>query len=478
MLIRALVVLEPASERRRLARLLESLDVLAVATGAPGGDGKDLLARVGSDTFDLLLVGADSLPDPLEGFFGALRRQPDRPEALVLRRGEDAEARAALLGAGALAVLDPDLADGALTEALSALVDRRRQTCQERLQGSAEPLARHGGLAELTARSPAMKRLVADARRVAATDATVFLLGETGSGKEWLARALHADSRRSQAPFLAVNCAALPETLLESELFGHERGAFTGAVRSRRGHFELAHGGTLFLDEIAEMSPVLQGKLLRALQERTIQRLGSERALEVDVRILAATSRDVEQAMQDGAFRADLYYRLAVITLTVPPLRERKEDLPLLAGHHLERIARRLGRPKPSLDDEALAALAAYPWPGNVRELSNVLERTVLLTPDCEITLEDLPMSFRVPHPSGGDGDELRLESPDRWLDRPLPEVLKEFHDAVERRYLEAQLAACEGKVGEAAKRAGIEPRSLYDRMKRHGLRKEDFRRG
>ena len=234
-------------------------------------------------------------------------------------------------------------------------------------------------LESLGTKSRAMQELVRMARRVAAADSTVFLLGETGSGKERLARAIHAASPRREAPFVAVNCAALPESLLESELFGHERGAFTGATRSRRGHFELAHGGTLFLDEIAEMAPPLQGKLLRTLQERRIQRLGSERSLAVDVRILTATSRDVAAEMERDAFRRDLYYRLAVVTLTVPPLRERLEDLPDLVENILETLGRRLGRVGVAVSGGAMAALAGYRWPGNVRELRNAIERAVLL---------------------------------------------------------------------------------------------------
>jgi DNA-binding NtrC family response regulator len=329
------------------------------------------------------------------------------------------------------------------------------------------------GLESLGSQSPAMQEMLRLARRVAAADTTVFLLGETGSGKERLAQAIHAESPRRERPFVAVNCAALPDALLESELFGHERGAFTGAHQGRRGHFELAHGGTLFLDEIAEMAPPLQGKLLRVLQEREIRRVGGEQTRPIDVRILAATSRDVAEEMARDAFRKDLYYRLAVVTLTVPPLRERLEDLPELAETIIETLAHRLRRPVLPLDDDALAVLAAYPWPGNVRELVNVLERALLLADGPVLTRADLPLDLASASTSAGENSPVLATENSDWLDRSLTDVLAD----TERRYLAAQLTVTGGRLNDTARRSGMDRRSLYAKLKKLGLEKEDFRR-
>ncbi|MFP4056328.1 MAG: sigma 54-interacting transcriptional regulator [Candidatus Brocadiia bacterium] len=227
--------------------------------------------------------------------------------------------------------------------------------------------------------SPAIRELVDLVRRVSQTDATVLVRGESGSGKEVVARTLHALSPRRARPFVCVNCAAMPEALLESELFGHEKGAFTGAVERRVGRFEQANGGTIFLDEIGEMPPSTQAKILRVLQEREFQRVGGTRPLRVDVRLVASTNRDLEAALETGAFRQDLYYRLKVIEVHLPPLRERLEDIPLLCEHFLAEIARDMGRQPPEVDEATIEALQAYPWPGNVRELRNVLERAMVL---------------------------------------------------------------------------------------------------
>lgn len=461
MLIRTLLspASSPALERAR--RLLESLGAGTTVVD----DLPSLRDRLSHQDIDLVIVLRDLLPDPPQQLLESLRELPHRPDLIVLRQGEDGVDRAALLAAGCLAVVPSDLADEPLRETLAALLERRRAAVEPHLGLTLI----EGGLDELGAHSPAMVAMVRMARRVATADSTVFLLGETGVGKERLARAIHRESPRRDRPFIAVNCAALPETLLESELFGHEKGAFTGATHSRRGHFELAHGGTLFLDEVAEMTPALQGKLLRALEERTIQRLGGERPFAVDVRILAATSRDVQREIEEGSFRQDLYYRLAVVTLTVPPLRARNEDLPVLVENLLERLGRKLGRPGLTIAPEGMAALAGYHWPGNVRELVNVLERTILLAEGPEIGPEDLPREILYPTDTP---TEAALPAGGSRLDRPLSEVLAE----TERAYLQAQLRKTGGHVGETARRAGLDRRSIYQKMKRHGLEKESFR--
>ncbi len=323
-----------------------------------------------------------------------------------------------------------------------------------------------------------MRNLLDLARRVVPSDSSLLIVGETGVGKEWLARAIHAEGRRGAAPFVAVNCAALPDSLLESELFGHEKGAFTGAARTRRGCFELAHRGTLFLDEIADTSPHLQANLLRVLQEKRIRRLGGELAIEVDVRVMAATNRNLEQAMARDDFRRDLFYRLGVVTLSLPPLRERQEDIPALALAYLERFRLQFGRQISGIGPAAMAALVAYSWPGNVRELINVMERSVLLCQGEEITTSDLPeiIADRAGPSAPAATPPAILGDEDGWPDAKLIDVRREALAWIERRYLEHQLARCSGRIGETAARAGITPRALYNRMRVLGLHKEDFR--
>jgi transcriptional regulator with GAF, ATPase, and Fis domain len=287
---------------------------------------------------------------------------------------------------------------------------------------------------------------------------------------------VHAEGPRSGGPFLAVNCGALPEGLLESELFGHERGAFTGAERAHRGCFEMAHLGTLFLDEIAELPLHLQSKLLRVLEDRRIVRLGGEKPVPVDVRLIAATNRDLEEEVRARRFRADLYYRLAVVTLTVPPLRDRREDVPALVRDYFDHFRATLGRDVRSIHPGALAALVAYSWPGNVRELINVVERAVLLCPGHEVGRADLPRTLTGPRAAPPPGPFAAL--PEAWRSLKLREARREVTTVFESAYLRDLLRETGGRVGEAARRAGINERTLYGMMQRHGLRKEEFRPG
>jgi DNA-binding NtrC family response regulator len=324
-----------------------------------------------------------------------------------------------------------------------------------------------------------MRRLLELARRVSNTDTSLLVLGETGVGKEWLARAIHSEGARSALPFIAVNCAAVPETLLESELFGHERGAFTGAVRARRGCFELAHRGTLFLDEIGDIPVHLQAKLLRALQEREIQRLGAESSMRVDVRVIAATNQNLEVAIEDGLFRPDLFYRLSVVTLTIPPLRERREDIVPLVENYLEDFRQQMGRLDiEGIEESALEAMCNYEWPGNVRELINVVERAILLCDGEVITHEHLPDAIAGGlHPylqTEGSGDSSSAFEP--LLGGALAEGRNQLVESFEREYLSRLLERTSGNIAETARTAGIDPRTLYNKMKAYDLRKEDFR--
>ncbi len=478
MLIRILVVIDQPAVYRRVSRLIAQPNVLVFAASKSEG----LWEGLARDSCDLVVVDRDAVTEPPSDFVSALRKLPDRPELIVLQAQEDSEDRAALLALGCFAVISPDLSDSVLAQTLRTLVSRRREALINRIR--AEQPDEHYHLSDFASASESMQALLQLARRVAASDSSLLILGETGVGKEWLARAIHAEGPRSSAPFIAVNSAAIPDTLLESELFGHDKGAFTGAIRSRRGYFELAHRGTIFLDEIADMSPHLQAKLLRVLQERKIQRVGGEQLIEVDVRVMAATNRNLEEAIKAKEFRSDLYYRLGVVTLTVPPLRERQEDIPALAQSYMDRFRVQLGRTAEAVHEEALDALVHYPWPGNVRELINVMERTVLLCEGEEITLNDLPENIarfaEASAKAGPDrtGTASGLGMPRDWLDKPLRDVRREVVETCERLYLEEQLRATGGRIGETARRAGLDPRSLYDKMRELGLRKEDFKRG
>ena len=306
----------------------------------------------------------------------------------------------------------------------------------------AEPTATE----HLTWGDPAMAAVVNAVTKVARTDATVLLTGESGTGKEVVARAVHARSKRQDKPFVAVNCAVLSETLLESELFGHERGAFTGAVQRRRGRLELAEGGTFFLDEIGELRPELQAKLLRVLEERKFERVGGTETLTSDVRWIAATNRELQSAMANGTFREDLYHRLAVFPIRLPPLRERRLDLLPLAELLLGRVGADVGKAGLSLDDEARRALSAHDWPGNVRELLNTLERAAILADGRVIGAEHLGLAG------------------------PRPEAPGTLQLAEKAAILEA-LAAVNGHRKKAAERLGIGERTLYDKLKAYGIR-------
>jgi two-component system, NtrC family, response regulator GlrR len=304
--------------------------------------------------------------------------------------------------------------------------------------------------AELITRSSAMEDLLAQARRVAASDASVCIFGQSGTGKELLARAIHRASPRAERPFVAVNCGAIPEGLLESELFGHKKGSFTGAVADRRGLFQAAQDGTLFLDEVGDMPLSLQVKLLRALEERTVRPVGSHESHDIDVRVISATHRKLEERIAAGEFREDLYYRLNVVKLTIPALAERREDIPLLANHFLGRLAERYRRSRLGFSPEAMQLLVSAPWPGNVRQLLNVLEQAVALA-STEVIPESLVRQA--------------LDAPDTAL-TPLDEARRAF----ERDYLVRILKITGGNVTKAARLAGRNRTEFYRLLERHSL--------
>lgn len=321
---------------------------------------------------------------------------------------------------------------------------------------------------EIISRSPKMRAIFDLIDHVAESTATVLIVGETGTGKEQIARAIHRMSAADRAgDLVAVNCAALPEPLLESELFGHEKGAFTGAVSQRKGRFELADGGTIFLDEIGEMTPAMQVRLLRVLQDRRFERVGGTEPIDVDVRVIAATNRDLGRLVRKRKFRQDLYYRLNVVRMELPPLRDRPEDIPLLADHFAAKYARP-GQPSKPITAEVIEALHQHTWPGNVRELENAIERATLTARGPRITPNDLPteIAHAVTRPAPMSID----------LSRPLPEVLKATLCEVERQYIERALQKTKGNVGKCARICGLSRRSISTKLAEYHIDKEQYR--
>jgi transcriptional regulator with GAF, ATPase, and Fis domain len=312
--------------------------------------------------------------------------------------------------------------------------------------------------------SPAMQEALHIARSAAAATSTVLLLGESGTGKEVIARTIHQWSPRAEQPFVAVNCVALTPELLESELFGHEKGAFTGAITQKRGKFELADGGTIFLDEIGDLAPNLQAKLLRVLQEKEFQRVGGIKDFRVDVRVIAATNRDLRQAIQHGGFREDLYYRLNVVPIVLPPLRERTEDLPILIDHFTARYCDEMKRPRLTIDAAAMTVLQGYHWPGNVRELQNIIERAAVLSPGPLLTVSDLPAEMRQPSALGADTS---------GSSQPANQFTSfaESIEAFKREQIQRALAESGGNQTKAALRLGLPRPNLSRLMKQLGLR-------
>jgi DNA-binding NtrC family response regulator len=336
-------------------------------------------------------------------------RAQDPPLQVVVITGSDSK-RAALeaVKRGAYGFFEKPLDSAELMHIVNQAARMRQLEIENRRLRDA--LARSPGFLHLLGTSRSLERVLKQARSVATTSATVLLTGENGTGKEMLARAIHQESPRASGPFVGVSCAALPETLIESELFGHERGAFTSAIQSRKGRFELANGGTLFLDEVGELSAAVQVKLLRAVQEREFERVGGTKTLTVDIRLIAASNRDLEKEVKEGRFRQDLFFRLNVVPLALPPLRDRPEDIPLLAAHFATKSAEKHGQPTPELAPELIEVLQEYEWPGNVRELENLLERLVVLSSGPPLGIEFVPEKMLRALPGTNVTDESTLE--------------------------------------------------------------------
>ncbi len=447
---RVLVAEDEAQARESLRALLEE-EGYDTAGAADGAEAARLLA---AERWDAALI---DIRMPGKGGLELLRelRTQERPPAILIMTAYGSSAVAIeAMKLGAFDYLVKPLHFAEVCIQLERAIENRRRLQELEMYRSDEPAP---DLAELVGESPPMQRLYKSIGQVAATDSTVLIRGESGTGKELVARAVHAHSARSRQRLVVVNCASIPETLLEAELFGHERGAFTGATQRRIGKFEYADGGTLFLDEIGELSGSTQSKLLRVLQERTIERLGSNTAIPLNVRVLAATNRDLEAALQAGEFREDLYYRLKVVTLRVPPLRERSEDIRPLAVALLHRCASRLRVPVPHLADASVAALRARSWPGNVRELEHCLERALVISRGGALLPEHL--AEEAVTPGKGLFDALPMEDG--------------FHENVrrlERSLVQRALLQAGGNRSRAAELLRINRRLLYDKMREHGI--------
>lgn len=417
-----------ADNGERALRLLadKRIDILLTDLRMPGMDGLTLVKRA---------VAHES-----------------RPVCIVLTAYGSIESAVEAMKAGAYDFLTKPLNLDQLELVLQRALHSRRLEDENRSLRS--QLDKKFGLEAIIGRTPAMEEMFELIRQVASSRATVLIQGESGTGKELVANAIHGLSPRARGPFIGVHCAALTRNLLESELFGHEKGAFTGAVERRRGRFELAEGGTLFLDEISEVDPSIQVKLLRVLEERKYERVGGQETLEADIRLLTATNNDLNRLVQEGKFRNDLFFRLNVVTINIPPLRERRDDIPLIVKHYLRHFARENNRKVEDISADALAALTAYDWPGNVRELKNVIERMVVLNRGAKLGLRDLPEPVR-------QGGNMALSRPGAGTS------LKE----ASRRMIVEALEASGGSRTRAAEKLGISRRTLHRKLHEFGMK-------
>jgi len=471
-----ILVVDDTPQNVKLLGDLLAVKGFAVATAA---DGKAALELARARPFDLVLL--DVMMPGIDGFEVCERLRADGATrdipVIFLTALDDTFDKVRAFSAGAVDfVTKPFRSEEllarvgthlALRQARRSLEEQNARLREEieahnRAKGTIECLVEEirssHDFGEILGESPALMRLLEQVALVAATDSTVLIQGETGTGKELVARAIHGRSRRRERPLIKINCAALPRELVESELFGHEKGAFTGATQQRRGRFELADGGTLFLDEVGELPLETQPKLLRVLQEQEFERVGGTRSLRTDVRLIAATNRDLQQRVSAGTFRSDLYYRLNVFPLALPPLRERREDIPRLIRHFLSRAERKLGKPLADVAAPLLAQATAYDWPGNVRELENFVERSAILGKAAPL---------EVAEPPSAQGNQAAKPA----VVQSSPRTLEDVERSHIQRVLEQTQWAIEGERG-AARILGLNPSTLRGRLRKLGIRK------
>ncbi|MEZ6058541.1 MAG: sigma-54 dependent transcriptional regulator [Planctomycetaceae bacterium] len=423
--------------------------------------GKKGVEQIEGENFDIVIT--DLKMDDYDGLAILQKTKEELPEAEVI----------VLTGHSSIHSAVTAMQGGAYTYLTKPLDIRELRTAVEKAAAKVRLIRRNIALSRrldekfgfegVVGNSPAMNRVIEQLKNLAPTDTTVLILGESGTGKELVARALHQNSPRKNKPFVPLNISALPESIVESELFGHEQGAFTGAANKRIGRFEHANGGTLFLDEVGEMPMETQIKLLRVLEDRRITRVGSNEEKPINVRLVAATNADLKKGVDEGTFRRDLYYRISVVTISLPPLRERRGDIPLLIDHFIKELQVRMGREVQGVSRAARQALMSHDWPGNIRQLRNVLEGMLALDVDGLLDVDDLPGEL-APLAVEPDGTPLPAQAgADRLIGRPLEEV--------ERFYIARALELSEGKRDEAAKMLGIGSRTMYRKIKEYDLR-------
>jgi two-component system response regulator AtoC len=466
-----------ADDELNMRRVLEAIlrregyDVLTAANGIDALAGMN--RNVHTVITDLKMPGLDGM--------GLLKKlsadYPDVPVVMITAHGSVENAVEAVK-LGAFDYLEKPFEQ----EQIRQVVAKALSTCALARRDARPDEAAGRGRFRLIGESPAIKQIYGVVEKVANTPSTVLITGESGTGKELIARALHENSSRHGAPFIKINCAAIPKTLMESELFGYEKGAFTGAVGAKPGRFELAHGGTLFLDEIGEIPIEMQVKLLRVLQESEFERVGGIKTIKVDVRLVTATNRDLLQEISAGSFREDLFYRLNVVPVHIPPLRERREDIPLLADHFIAKFNERLRKQIEGIAPDAIERLVAHPWPGNIRELENLMERTVLFCEGPQIRASDLPPE--ISHlPSVAPAHAQPVAPPVHAEEAPvaplgaglaassLKEAVRAQTERVERELIQRALDETGGNVTQAARKLKISRKSLQTKMKEFGLR-------
>jgi DNA-binding NtrC family response regulator len=460
---RILVVEDEAAIRLALSGLLRR-EGYAVEVA---GGGEEAIARLRADAFDLVLTDL-ALGRGASGMDVLRRAKELHPETLVVMITAHGSEKIAVeaMKAGAEDYVPKPFDNEEIRLVVRRALERTRLLREHRLL--LQQVQRQYGFESLIGSGPAMQRVFETLQKVAETDLTVLVRGESGTGKELVAQALHARSSRRERPFVAVNCAAISRELVESELFGHEKGAFTGADARREGRFEAADGGTIFLDEIGDMPLETQAKVLRVLQERSFERVGGAQPIRVDVRVVAATHRNLEEEVRGGRFREDLYYRLRVVEIELPPLRERPQDVPALAQRFLEGVTERLGLEKRRLGESALACLARHSWPGNVRELQNAIEQAAVLASGPAIEAADLRLGgAAAAGPAGAGPAQL-----------PFADAKRRAVEDFERAFLLRALRASGGNISRAAQSIGMVRQSLQQKIRELGLRDEDWAGG